>query len=138
MSVKLLADENFPAPAIRRLRAQGIDVLSVAEIMPASTDIQVLAFARQDHRWVVTFDRDYGDLVIRHGIAPPPAILYLRQEPYPPEKAADLVLAMAALRERVEGCLVVVTSRHARYRRFLAKQEAASGGRQTSDGNEAE
>ena len=128
MSVKLLANENFPAPAIRRLRLQGIDVVSVAETMPASSDEHVLRVARAEGRWIVTFDRDYGDLVIRHGLPPPPAILYLRQEPYQPEKAADLVLAMVALRERVEGCLVVVTARHARYRRFVAKQEAKPGG----------
>ena len=120
MSVKLLANENFPAPAIRRLRAEGVDVLSVAELMPASSDVEVLAFARQEGRWIVTFDRDYGDMVIRHRMPPPPAILYLRQEAYPPEKSAELVLAMMALHERVEGCLVVVTARNARYRRFVA------------------
>ena len=46
MNVKRLANENFPAPAIRRLRAEGVDVLSVAELMPASSDVEVLAFAR--------------------------------------------------------------------------------------------
>ena len=124
MSVKLLANENFPAPAITRLRAQGIDVAAVAEKMPASSDEQVLEFARRGGRWIVTFNRDYGDLVIRHGLAPPPAILFLRQESYPPEKAADLVMAMIGQRERVNGCLVVVTSHHARYRRFVAKPES--------------
>ena len=54
MSVKLLANENFPAPAIKRLRAQGIDVVAVAETMPASSDEQVLEFARRDGRWIVT------------------------------------------------------------------------------------
>lgn len=127
MSVKLLANENFPAPAIRRLLAQGIDVVAVAQAMPAASDIQVLDFARREGRWIVTFDRDYGDLVFRHALPPPPAILYLRQEPYPPEKAADLVMAMLPLRERVEGCLVVVTARHARYRRFLATPEPKPG-----------
>ena len=127
MNVKLLANENFPAPAIRRLRAEGVDGvdgLPVAELMPASSDVEVLAFARQEGRWIVTFDRDYGDMVIRHRMPPPPAILYLRQEAYPPEKAAELVLAMMALPERVEGCLVVVTARNARYRRFVARSEA--------------
>ena len=56
MSVKLLANKKFPAPAIKRLRAEGVDVLSVAELMPASSDVEVLAFARQEGRWIVTFD----------------------------------------------------------------------------------
>ena len=128
MSVKLLANENVPAPTVRRLRAQGVDVLAVAEIMPASSDVEVLAFAREVGRWIVTFDRDYGDMVIRHRMPPPPAILYLRQEPYPPDKPAELVLAMMAMPERVEGCLVVVTARNARFRRFIVRADAKPGG----------
>ena len=102
MNVKLLANENFPAPAIRRLRAEGVDVLSVAELMPASGDVEVLAFAWLEGRWIVTSDRDYGDMVIRHRMSPPPAILYMRQEAYPPEKSAELVLAMMAFHKGVE------------------------------------
>jgi hypothetical protein len=43
----LRADENFPAPVIAALREQGHDVLSVAEVMPGSTDVRVLAAAVQ-------------------------------------------------------------------------------------------
>ena len=121
MNVKLLANENFPAPAIRRLRAEGVDGvdgLSVAELMPASSDVEVLAFARQEGRWIVTFDRDYGDLVFREGLLPLPAILFFRQEPYPPDRPADLVLAMLSEPQQAEGCMVVISERNIRRKRF--------------------
>ena len=118
MSRKLLANENFPAPAIKKLRGAGIDVVAVAETMPAASDASVLAFARSEGRWIVTFDRDYGELVFKENLPPPPAILYLRQEPYPPEHAADIVLAMLSEPLQADGFLVVLSERSVRRKRF--------------------
>lgn len=122
-AVALLVNENFPHPATLLLRASGIDVVSVQESMPAASDHQVLEVARLQNRWIVTFDRDYGDLVFREKLPPPPAILYLRQEPSPAEHYANIVLTMLKQAVQVAGCLVVVTSKQARFRRFVASAE---------------
>lgn len=118
MNIALLANENFPAPAIRKLRAAGIDVVAVREAMPSVSDKEVMAYARREQRWIVTFDRDYGDLVFREGLLPPPAILFFRQEPYPPERPADLVLAMLSEPQQAEGCMVVISEQNIRRKRF--------------------
>lgn len=118
MSIALLANENFPAPAIRKLRAAGIDVVAVREAMPSASDKEVMEYARREQRWIVTFDRDYGDLVFREGLLPPPAILFFRQEPYPPDRPADLVLAMLSEPQQAEGCMVVISERNIRRKRF--------------------
>ena len=55
MSIAFLANENFPAPAIRKLRAAGVDVVAVGEAMPAATDKEVLEYARREQRWIVSF-----------------------------------------------------------------------------------
>lgn len=123
MSPKLLANENFPLPAVRLLQEAGVDVETVLDVMPAASDEEVLSYARRERRWIVTFDRDYGDLVFRKGMPPPPAIIYLRQEAYSPEKPAQLVQAILAMPEKVRGCFVVVTTRNVRYRRFDAVQD---------------
>ena len=125
MSPKLLANENFPLPAVRLLQEAGVDVETVLDVMPAASDEEVLSYARREQRWIVTFDRDYGDLVFRKGMPPPPAIIYLRQEAYSPEKPAQLVQAILAMPEKVRGCFVVVTTRNVRYRRFDAVQDAS-------------
>ena len=123
MSPKLLANENFPLPAVRVLRDAGVDIQTVLEVMPGASDEEVLAYARRAQRWIVTFDRDYGDLVFRKGLPPPPAIVYLRQEAYSPEKPAELVKAIIAMPEKVQGCFVVVTQRNVRYRRVVPIQD---------------
>ena len=125
MSPKLLANENFPLPAVRLLQEAGVDVETVLDVMPAASDEEVLSYARREQRWIVTFDRDYGDLVFRKGMPPPPAIIYLRQEAYSPERPAQLVQAILAMPEKVRGCFVVVTTRNVRYRRFDAVQDAS-------------
>lgn len=51
MSITLLANENFPAPAIRKLRDAGMDVVAVSEALPAVSDKEVLEFARREQRW---------------------------------------------------------------------------------------
>jgi predicted nuclease of predicted toxin-antitoxin system len=120
MNIKLLANENFPVPAIRKLRAAGVDVVAVIETMPSVSDLEVMAYARREQRWIVTFDGDYGDLVFREGLLPPPAILFFRQEPYPPERPAEIVLAILSEPLQVEGCMVVISQQNIRRRRFPA------------------
>jgi predicted nuclease of predicted toxin-antitoxin system len=119
-NIKLLANENFPVPAIHKLRAAGMDVIAVIAAMPSVSDRVVMAYARREQRWIVTFDRDYGDLVFREGLLPPPAILFFRQEPYPPELPADIVLALLSDPQRLEGCMVVISQQNIRRRRFPA------------------
>ena len=117
-NIILLANENFPVPAIRKLRTAGVDVVAVIETMRSASDREVMAYARKDLRWIVTFDRDYGDLVFREGLLPPPAILFFRQEPYPPERPADIVLAMLSEPQQLEGSMVVISQQNIRRRRF--------------------
>jgi predicted nuclease of predicted toxin-antitoxin system len=54
----LHADENFRYTVVEQLRLLGHDVLTVREAgQPGGTDAQVLAFATQAGRAVLTFDR---------------------------------------------------------------------------------
>ena len=89
-AIKLLANENFPGPAIRLLRDRGVDVLWVSESMPGADDDDVLAHARAEGRWLLTYDRDYGELVFSRLMTPPRAVIYLRQEAYPPLHPGDV------------------------------------------------
>ncbi|MGE0373383.1 MAG: DUF5615 family PIN-like protein [Gammaproteobacteria bacterium] len=121
MSVRLLANENWPHPALLALRVAGMDVQSVAERMPRASDTAVLLYAATERRWVLTFDRDYGELVFARAVAPPPAIIYLRQGAYAPEWPARVVLDLLQKKDWVTGHLVVVTGRALRRRPLPAE-----------------
>lgn len=88
----LVADENISGITIRLLRARGLDVLSVGEMHPSLRDEEVLELARARQRWLVTFDRDYGDLIFNRHLPPPPGIVYLHFLPRTPEEPAGRIL----------------------------------------------
>lgn len=116
MKLRLLANENIPAPSIALLRSAGVDVLSIAQLHRGISDIDVLTLAREQRRWLLTYDRDYGALVFERGLEPPPAILLLRQESQPATRAAELVLPLLETPEEVDGYFVVVGERALRRR----------------------
>ena len=86
MKPRLLANENFPAPSVAVLRQKGYDVFSVAENGKGLRDREVLSFAVSEQRWVLTFDRDYGELIYAGNVPTPPVVLYLRLASYRPEE----------------------------------------------------
>lgn len=116
LSVLLLANENWPRPALLALRAAGLDVQAVVERMPRASDAEVLRHAAAEGRWVLTFDRDYGELVFARAVPPPPAIVYLRQGAFAPDWPARVVLDLLPRAEWVAGHLVVVSGRAVRRR----------------------
>lgn len=124
MTPALLANENFPRPALLALRAAGVSIQAVSELMPAASDAKVLAYAATNGLWLVTFDRDYGELVFAHKAPPPPAIIFLRQGAFAPAWPAEAVLAMLAQPDFVAGHLVVVASGSVRRRPLPAPRAA--------------
>ena len=89
-----LADENSPLESVQQLRDIGYDVTSVTEEQPGATDRVVLEWAIRDERIILTFDRDYGDLVYRLGLAAPVGLVYLRFDPLTPQEPARRLIDM--------------------------------------------
>jgi len=113
---EFLANENVPAPLLRLLREEGLTVHAVGELMPSASDSAVLGHAHEHSLWLLTFDRDYGELVFAGKAPAPPAILYLRQDPFPMARLAATVLAALKNIEELRGHLVVVDGRRIRRR----------------------
>jgi predicted nuclease of predicted toxin-antitoxin system len=63
--MRFLADENFPASAVRALRRNGLIVEWALEFGPATTDDKLLARAIETGAVILTFDKDFGELVWR-------------------------------------------------------------------------
>jgi len=62
-----LADESCDFAIICALRAEGFDVVSVAESYPALADENVLEIAYREKRLLLTEDKDFGEWVFSHG-----------------------------------------------------------------------
>ena len=91
---KFLANENVPLATVLRLRKEGFDVASVSLDASSITDREVMQIAAAENRTIITFDRDYGELIYKHGFRPPAGVVYLRMQNYQPEEPAELILKL--------------------------------------------
>ncbi len=122
MKPRLLANENFPAPSVRHLRDSGYDVASVAEGSGGLDDRTVLALAEAEQRWIVTFDRDYGELIFARGLAAPPAVILCKMRSYRADDPGRLVVGLLESGSDLEGHFVVVDESGLRRRPLPAKK----------------
>jgi len=108
MKSRLLANENFPAPSVRYLRDGGYDVAAVFEGRGGLIDREVLALAEAEQRWIVTFDRDYGELIFARGLAALPAVILFRLRSYRLDAPGRLLAGLLESGSELEGYFVVV------------------------------
>lgn len=115
----LLADENVPAATIAWLRAQGYDVLSIQEVAPGIADEAVLGMGAADSRILLTFDRDYGELIFRHRKPSPRSVIYIHIYPSTVDELNALLLRLIRGDAGVvNGHMVVVSQAGIRKRMF--------------------
>ena len=91
---RFLANENIPLATIFQLRKKGFDIASVGLDAPSITDREVMQIASDENRTIITFDRDYGELIYKHDFRPPAGVIYLRMRNYQPEEPAELLLKL--------------------------------------------
>jgi len=118
--MRVLADENFPGPALKVLRNAGWDVFSIAEQCPGATDEEVAALSEHEQRFLLTFDKDFGELIFRHGLPAGLGVVLFRITPDSPEAAADVALALVDSQMDLQGSFCVVTRDRIRVRRLGA------------------
>lgn len=119
--MRALADENFPRPALESLRQAGWDVASVAETRPGSPDVEVARECAREGRVLLTFDKDFGEMVFRKGLPAGSGIVLFRDAPESPEDAAALALRLAAVQPDLRDTFCVVRRDRIRVRRLRGR-----------------
>ena len=85
---------DLSGDAVEALRRAGCDVLWVTTDLPGGTDREVLARAAVERRVLLTFDKDFGELVFRTGLRIEGLVLFrLHQVPLE-ERSRLAVLAL--------------------------------------------
>ena len=112
----LLADENFPRPAVEALRQAGLDVLWIAESNPGAPDDEVLGLALSTGRTLLTFDKDFGELAYRRRLPAQCGIVLFRLTPQSPDEAASLTVSAVQSQKSWAGYFSVITRQRIRMR----------------------
>ena len=93
---KFIADENIPLEAVENLGKNGIDIISISLIGPGIDDKSVLQVARKESRVLITFDKDFGNLIFRSR-KESRGIILLRIHPQSVEAIVTLLLKLFSL-----------------------------------------
>ena len=91
--MRFLANENFPFPSIIILRGKGYEVISVTEVMSSAKDEVILQKAMEEQLIILTFDKDYGELLFKYFYLYPPGVVVFRLENFFPEDVAKILLS---------------------------------------------
>src|SRR4051812_19599199 len=97
--MNFLANENFPMPSLDILRKAGFNVISVSEISPGITDQSVIEKAIVEKLIILTFDKDYGEIIFKYKVENPPPVVFFRFKGYTPQHAGSALLQIIANKE---------------------------------------
>ncbi|MFH0974454.1 MAG: DUF5615 family PIN-like protein [Spirochaetota bacterium] len=121
MQIKIIADENIPLKAVQNLRKNGTEIISISENSPGISDEEIIKIAQQNGGYILTFDKDFGELVFRsrHIID---GVILLRIEP----KSLDYVLekiktALFIIKNDPQMNFIVVNDMNIRMRKIVFK-----------------
>jgi predicted nuclease of predicted toxin-antitoxin system len=107
--MQFLANENFPLVSVQLLRQAGYEIASITEDSPGIEDPEVLTRAVDEQRVILTFDRDYGELIYRFRLPAPEGVIYLRFRPHTPEEPAAILLNLFQTdRLQIEGWFTIL------------------------------
>ena len=104
---KLLADENIPKETVNLLKEQGVDVISVQDFSSGLSDRDILELANAKGRIVLTFDKDFGQIIFKEKYKSQGLIL-LRFVPESPQQISKRNLQLLATKIRIEKNVVVI------------------------------
>ena len=89
-----IADENMPRNVIKFLRMQGFEVISVFETMRGVKDTEILSYAVEHKLIIITFDRDFGDLIFRDNSIKPIGVVLFRFKDLLPIYAGEILMTV--------------------------------------------
>ncbi len=92
--MRFLADENFPADSIAILKENGFETKSVFEEFRGKPDLFLLEEAIRNEEIILTFDKDFGELVFKSFVKNCRGIVLFRIENFFPGDPAYLLLSL--------------------------------------------
>lgn len=117
--MKFLANENIPGGTIRLLHANGFDVKAISSGNSGILDNEVMKMAIEEERTILTFDRDYGELIFRQAIKPKKGVILFRMSSFKPDEPAKwLMQALESKMVSLDSALTVIEKDQVRQRRY--------------------
>lgn len=105
--MQFIADENIPLETVDLLKKQGVDIVSVTKLSLGLSDTKILDLANKKERIVITFDKDFGQLIFKEK-KQPHGLMLLRFVPESPLQIAKRIQQVLAAKIKIEHYVVIV------------------------------
>jgi predicted nuclease of predicted toxin-antitoxin system len=115
--MKFLANENLPLELVNDLRNSGYDILRVDEVKKGMKDPEILDFSFRENRILITFDKDFGELVVKEKKKARGVIL-LRIHPESVQFIKERILSLFVQIKELEDKFIVVEEHIIRERKL--------------------
>ena len=118
--MKLLANENFPLKSIEVISSAGFDIIGIGIDNYGIRDDEVIALAEKEKRTIITFDKDYGELIFKRGLQPAGGVIYLRWDEFTPSEPGEYLIELFKSKDiQFERMFTVVSENNIRQRKYL-------------------
>ena len=114
--LKFLVDESTGQKVVEALRLEGYDVFSVNEHFPGINDVEILQFAFNQGRIIVTNDKDFGELIYHRKIPSKGVILLRLRDESPQNKIRIVLYVLKKFNNKLLGNFVVAIEHSIRIR----------------------
>ncbi len=118
--MRLLLDQGLPRSSAEILRNKGWDIQHTGEIgMSRATDRQILEYARDEQRIVITLDSDFHAILAVENLDSP-SVVRIRQEGLRGPELAELVEKIWSIIEQQleNGAMATITEKAIRIRKM--------------------
>lgn len=118
MMIRWLLDQGLPRSAATILKQSQEDVIHVGDIeMAEAVDPEIIRYALNEDRVIVTLDSDFHALLAASGSSKP-SVIRIREEGLKGQQIAELVLSMSRQfkTELERGCVMTFLAGKIRYR----------------------
>ena len=115
--MQFVTDENVEPAIDQWLRTLGHDVLSIRDSFAGIDDDEVLKHASESGRVLITYDRDFGEMVYRQGMMHNGIVLLRMSSCSVPVRLAHLQSVWPLVCDRLIGAFIVVADNRLRIRK---------------------
>lgn len=117
--MKFLADENFPFASVEHLRKSGFDITCAGSDFSGISDSELVEIAIREERTILTFDKDYGELIFKHNKRPDCGIIFFRLVEFTPAEPGQLLeLVIGSNDFDPSGALTVIDRGSVRQKKY--------------------
>ncbi len=101
--IKFVLDVGVGNKVWQYLTAKGYDAKLITEINPSMSDTEILLIAKNEHRMVITMDKDFGELVYHSSKSHKGVLLLRLEDATGDEKVSVIQFILDNFENQIEG-----------------------------------